>query len=140
MATVNKHCDDCKDILDKEYRYVHIWLDFYARVFTIRPYGVYHRSFRHNDYGLKVIEGMWGREAREAAKIHLVRDIDDSWPEDFNIWDYKNVIKETMEYFNKMEDMEPSLLGPVDIRMCKDGIGIVSIANEGEEITGKEGI
>ena len=140
MANLNKHCKDCKDILGKEYGHVHIWLDFYARIFTLRPYSDYHRTFRHNSYGLKVVEEIWGKWAMEAAKIHLVRDIDEFWPKDFDIFDYKNVIGEALKYFNNMENMEPSLLGPVGKRMFDDNIGVVALANEFEKISGKEGI
>ena len=141
MATVNQHCDDCKDILGHEYRNVHIWLDYYARVFTIIPYGGYHRTFRHNSYGLKCIMDMWGKEAMESVKIHLVRDIDEFWSKDFNIWDYRNVVPETMDYFNNLEQLEPYITGPVGKRIYQDKIGVVALANkEGESLNGKEGV
>jgi len=135
MATINKHCDDCKDVLGKEYKNIHIWLDCYARIFPIKIYSDYHRSFRHNSYGIECAKKLFGKTASEAVKIHLVRDMDDILPRDFDIWDYKNVIDKMLLYFNDMNNMEPFLYKS----FLKNKIGIVAAANQYDNLTGKEG-
>lgn len=134
MANFNQHIKDCKNILGHRYTKVHKWLDYYAGIFIIQIYGGYHRTFRHNKWGLLQIENNWGEKAMEAGKIHLVRDMVDLFDrKTFDILDYKNHIGKVLMYFNDPTDMEP-IFAPTMIheRMLDDDIGMVAIAKSEE--------
>ena len=77
MAHIDQHCRDCLRLLRKSYNEVHMWIDRMAGDFPIQLFQDYHRSFRHNSYGLSVIRSKFGPEAEIAGKIHLVRDCED---------------------------------------------------------------
>jgi len=77
MAQIITHMEDCERMLGKPYKEVHQWLDYYARIFTIRPYLAYHRFFRHNKRGLLYIKNRWGTLGCDAGKVHLIRDFAD---------------------------------------------------------------
>ena len=77
MAHIDQHCRDCLRLLRKSYNDVHMWIDHMAGDFPIQLFQDYHRSFRHNSYGLSVVRSKFGPKAELAAKIHLVRDCED---------------------------------------------------------------
>ena len=132
MARFNEHIKDCENILGHGYNKVHRWLDNYADVFPIKIYGGYHRTFRHNKWGLHQIKNNWGEKAMEAGKIHLVRDVYDIYDKrTFDILDYKNYIGKALIYFNDPAHMEP-LFAPAMIheRMNHEDTGMVAIAEE----------
>lgn len=66
------HCKRCEEILGKPYAEVHKWLD---ELFHIPQFGPWHRCVRHNLEGVAHVKEMWGDEAAEAAKIHIMDDI-----------------------------------------------------------------
>lgn len=135
MAHIKQHIKDCENILGHKYTKVHKWMDYYAHIFIIQMYGGYHRTFRHNKWGLLQIRNNWGDGAMEAGKIHLVRDTQDLFNvQTFDILDYKNHIGRSLMYFNDPTDMEP-LFPPTMIyeRMLDDDIGMVAIAKSEED-------
>lgn len=76
MASVEVHMADCNSLLGQEFKDVHIWLDKYASQYPPPIYLEYHRKFRHNEKGLKEVWDKWGALAADAAKIHLIRDVE----------------------------------------------------------------
>lgn len=74
MAFLDEHCEDCKVLLGNAWLDVHLWLDRKARDYPPAIYGEYHRTFRHNTWGLTVLELKLGEEAKKAGYIHLLRD------------------------------------------------------------------
>ena len=72
MATRKIHCEDCMEKLGKDWNEVHAWLDGLSCIDG--QLNINHRRWRHHDEALEEIREMWGDEAVEAAKIHLIRD------------------------------------------------------------------
>ena len=50
---------------------VHRWRDKFA---SKRPYGMRHRKKRHHMVGIEEVRRMWGDEAAEAARQHILTD------------------------------------------------------------------
>jgi hypothetical protein len=63
-------------ILGEEFEEVHRWLDEFAKKYPPPLFSEYHRKFRHNDAGVKEINETFGAKAADAAKIHLIRDVE----------------------------------------------------------------
>lgn len=77
MAPRDRHELDCLHLLQKPMWEVHAWLDEMNRVFPFQLFYDYHRSFRHNSWGVQQCLEMWGPDGEKAARIHLLRDWDD---------------------------------------------------------------
>lgn len=77
MAPRDRHELDCLHLLQKPMWEVHAWLDEMNRVFPYQLFYDYHRSFRHNSWGVQQCLEMWGPDGEKAARIHLLRDWDD---------------------------------------------------------------
>ena len=77
MAPRNRHELDCLHVLGKPMAEVHEWLDEMNRVFPFQLFGEYHRTFRHNAYGVAYCLEKWGPDGQKAALVHLVRDWND---------------------------------------------------------------
>lgn len=71
MSSYKEHCLDCEKILGKQWNCVHLWLD---EMFRHMGGNWIHRSFRHHAEGIEEARKMWGDEAAEAAKIHIMKD------------------------------------------------------------------
>lgn len=69
-----EHCKHCKMALGDEFCNVHLWLDEF---FGKEGYGTKHRILRHHKAGIEEIRKMWGDKAADAAKIHLIDDLQD---------------------------------------------------------------
>jgi len=102
MAHIEQHCYDCLEILGKEFKEVHEWLDEF-----FFPEGgscnVFHRKFRHHQEGLNEIKTLFGKDAVVAGVIHILRDcpgiakdIEDYVNGDFTQW----------KYYGKLRDKE----------------------------------
>lgn len=65
-----EHCKECQEKLGKDWSIVHRWLDEFAG----QDLGN-HRVFRHHKEGIEEVRKMWGDEAMEAAKLHVVADM-----------------------------------------------------------------
>ena len=74
MSKISTHCDDCLQVLGEEFKYVHEYLDEFAKKWNPFIYLEYHRQFRHHDNGVKEVREKWGEYAEKAAKLHIIRD------------------------------------------------------------------
>lgn len=132
IASIDQHCEDCKNLLGEHFNDVHMWLDHYAGVFPIQFFSDYHRSFRHNSYGLEVVRSLFGPRAEIAAKIHLVRDCED-WmcPLEFEKYTLDEILEKlpgSLLYLNDLENMEPLIHNEVVSGWLKDNMSLVAIA------------
>ena len=74
-----EHCDESLKRFGKPYEEVHIWLDAFAGK---PPYGMKHRRVRHHLAGIREVERMYGKEAAEAARQHIISDLKmEGWTE-----------------------------------------------------------
>jgi len=92
MASFKTHCDDCSIHLGLPYEDVHKWLDFYASSFPPPLFSEYHRSFRHNNRGVKLCQEYFGVQAGYAAMIHIVRDLNRWYMRPFDSYDLDDLI------------------------------------------------
>lgn len=76
MASRKTHNEDCFRILGQEFDHVNAWLDAKAAQYPPPLFLEYHRRFRHNKYGVKMIRKKWGLIAEQAAKLHIIRDVE----------------------------------------------------------------
>ncbi len=74
MAPSDRHELDCLHLLQKPMWEVHAWLDEMNRVFPFQLFYDYHRTFRHNSWGVQQCLELWGQDGENAARIHLLRD------------------------------------------------------------------
>ena len=72
MASRKEHCKETLEKLGKDWNEVHAWLDGLACIKG--QLNLNHRRWRHHDEGIEEIREMYGDEAAEAARIHIVRD------------------------------------------------------------------
>ncbi len=109
MARIEDHCKDCKALLGKPFKTVHLFLDQYAKVFDVGTFVEYHRSFLHNKRGILLAQQCCGREAGLAAKIHIVRDYYEQSLVDKDLEWIERKIGKALMYFNNRDNMEPEL-------------------------------
>ena len=69
--TRKEHCEECLEKLGKEWDCVHRWLDHFAKYYF--PFRA-HRQLRHHTEGVEEVRKMWGDQAAEAAKLHIMAD------------------------------------------------------------------
>lgn len=70
-----KHCEHSIKVFGKPYEEVHKWLDELFTTYVSR-----HRKFRHHDQGIKECEKLFGVEANEVAKLHIIDDLsEEGW-------------------------------------------------------------
>lgn len=127
MAMIESHCKCCNKYLGKPYREVHKWLDEFAGVFPIGFFNDYHRSFRHNSYGIQIIRARWGLEAEKACKLHLVQDvygINYKWSIDVALGKYPKAVI----FLNNLNNMEPIVHQSTMEAWIKEGFSLVSLA------------
>lgn len=107
MASRDRHELDCLHLLQKPMWEVHAWLDEMNRVFPFQLFYDYHRSFRHNSWGVQQCLEMWGPVGEQAALIHLLRD----WNMDImikwlNLEKALEKAKDALVHFNMMDENE----------------------------------
>lgn len=77
MPAFEKHCEQTKQALGKDFAEVHAWLD---ELFQI--HGARHRRFRHHLAGVEEVRQTWGDQAAEAARLHIIADLkEEGWRE-----------------------------------------------------------
>jgi hypothetical protein len=86
-----KFADHCKESIEKlgrPFGEVHEWLDAFAGT---HEFGMKHRKKRHHLKGINDVKDMFGKEAAEAARLHIIADLNeegwkesDHFPEDEN--------------------------------------------------------
>ena len=132
MAGIDQHCKDCINLLGEHFNDVHMWLDEIAGILPIGLFYDYHRSFRHNSYGLAVVRSLFGPAAYVAAKIHLVRDCED-WmcPLTFEGYSLDEILEKlpgSLLFLNDLENMEPLIHGETLAAWIKENKSLVAIA------------
>jgi len=107
MAPRDRHELDCLHLLQKPMWEVHVWLDELNRVFPYQLFLDYHRSFRHNSWGIQQCFEMWGPDGEKAARIHLLRDWNDvvmiKW---MGLAEALEQSKEAIIHFNMFDECE----------------------------------
>ena len=133
MAQIKTHMEDCERMLKEPYKEVHQWLDYYARIFTIRPYLGYHRFFRHNKRGLIYIKQRWGTLAGDAGKIHLIRDYEDfilrTSMANIRYNQIDELCNKVLVLCNDGKLTEPMIPAHIAGEMNRSKIGIIAISN-----------
>lgn len=133
MAQISTHTEDCLRIIQKPFKEVHQWLDYYARIFTIRPYLGYHRFFRHNKRGLIYIKNKWGVLAEDAGKIHLIRDYEDmiltTAMSNIKYYQINKLCDKALIICNDPKLTEPMLPHQIAVEMNEFNIGLIGLAN-----------
>ncbi|MGD0814947.1 MAG: hypothetical protein ABSA83_15185 [Verrucomicrobiota bacterium] len=72
MPSFSEHCTKTIAALGKPFEEVHLWLDEFAGK---PPYGMRHRKVRHHLAGIEQVRKLWGNQAAEAARIHIIADL-----------------------------------------------------------------
>ena len=95
---LEEHEAESIKLFGKPFTEVHQWLDALASHGS-DSFDVNHRRWRHNMVGIRKVEEMWGREAREAAIRHIRSD--------FHRWGWEETlgIPEDMEGYIRMFGM-----------------------------------
>lgn len=132
MAHIDQHCKDCINLLGEHFNDVHMWLDHLVGLFPIQMFYDYHRSFRHNSYGLEVVKSLFGPLAQVAAKIHLVRDCED-WmcPLTFEGYSLEEILEKvpgSLLYLNDLNNMDPPVHSGIVMGWIKENKSLVMIA------------
>lgn len=107
MAPRDRHELDCMHLMEKPMAEVHEWLDEMNRVFPYQLFLDYHRSFRHNSWGVQQCLEMWGSDGEKAARIHLLRDWNDVIIIKYlNLEEALRQSSEALIYFNQFDENE----------------------------------
>ena len=78
--TFEEHCKESVEKFGKPYKEVHRWLDEFAHT---KEYGMKHRKVRHHLQGIKEVEKIFGMEAGEVARVHIISDLKlEGWKEE----------------------------------------------------------
>jgi hypothetical protein len=72
MPSFNEHCAESLNTFDKDFAEVHKWLDEFAGT---PEYGFRHRRKRHHEAGIGLVMELFGEEAAQAARQHIVTDL-----------------------------------------------------------------
>jgi hypothetical protein len=80
MPSLTEHCGETKAVLGNPFEEVHRWLDEFAG----QPsHGMRHRKLRHHLAGIEQVRKLWGDQAAEAARLHIIADLkQEGWTED----------------------------------------------------------
>lgn len=131
MTFVKEHIKDCEKYLGEPYEEVHKWFDEFSKLFQPSVFNDYHRTFRHNSYGLTCIKGMWGKEAELAGRIHLVRDyLEGPIPNENILQKYINGkhFNKMMKFWNNPMNMELEFHSDILNAWIKEGLGLVALS------------
>ncbi len=76
---LKEHCRQSIETFGRHYAEVHQWLDAFA---GSKSYGMKHRKKRHHQKGIEEVRELWGDEAAEAARQHIIADLkEEGWKE-----------------------------------------------------------
>ena len=79
MPALDEHCRECVRVFGKPYEEVHKWLDEFC---GSTRYGMKHRKVRHHEAGIRQVRELFGDQAAQAARQHIIMDItEDGWKE-----------------------------------------------------------
>lgn len=123
MAKISVHCRDCEEILGDSFLEVHEWLDGMNKYFPFQIFSDYHRSFRHNSYGITIL-GSRSFQHELAGRIHLLRD----YYHVLSRWEYVDNTEEIIRksnmvivYFNDIEKFDIQIP-----HLFRNGVGLVA--------------
>lgn len=71
MTTFQQQFSEAAQTFSNSYAEVHPWLDEFAGK---PPYGMRHCKKRRHLAGIEELRNLWGNEAAEAARQHIVTD------------------------------------------------------------------
>lgn len=72
MPSIKDHCIETKAALGSDWFCVHKWLDECAGVYWPSKM---HRAHRHHRDGIEEVRKLWGDQAADAARIHILADM-----------------------------------------------------------------
>ena len=73
------HCIESISKFGKPFKKIHEWLDAFSGT---KDFGMRHRRKRYHLKGIKEVEEMFGKEAAEAARQHIISDLqEEGWTE-----------------------------------------------------------
>jgi len=80
MSSFQAHCQESVILFGKPYEEVHEWLDQFM---GSPEYGMHHRKVRHHLEGIRKVVELFGEEAVEVARQHIISDLkEEGWTED----------------------------------------------------------
>lgn len=79
MPSFAEHCAESLNTFAKEFAGVHLWLDEFAGT---PEYGFRHRRKRHHEAGVQEVAKLFGEEAAQVARQHIISDLkQEGWTE-----------------------------------------------------------
>ncbi len=73
------HIQQSIETFGRPFAEVHQWLDAFA---GSKSFGMRHRKKRHHMAGIEEVRELWGDEAAEAARQHIIADLkEEGWKE-----------------------------------------------------------
>lgn len=92
MSTFEKHCEESERLFGQTFEHVHLWLDEFQGT---PKYRMRHRRVRHHEAGIQQVVRLFGEEAGQAARQHIISDLkEEGWTERDNFpQDEENYIK-----------------------------------------------
>lgn len=77
--TLDEHCQESVRLFGNPYEHIHLWLDEFAGT---AEYGYRHRRKRHHAEGMCRAVALFGPEAEEVARRHIISDLmQEGWTE-----------------------------------------------------------
>jgi hypothetical protein len=77
MSTFDQHCRDSEVRFGRRFEEVHRWLDEFQGT---PKYGMRHRRVRHHEAGIREATALFGEEASEVAREHIIADLkEEGW-------------------------------------------------------------
>lgn len=123
MAKISVHCRDCEEIIGDSFLEVHEWLDGMNKYFPFQIFSDYHRSFRHNSYGIAILRSK-SFQHELAGRIHLLRDYYQILSRREYVDNNKEIIRKSnmiLPYFNNLEKFDIQIP-----HLFQDVIGLVA--------------
>ena len=76
MASRDEHCQECVEKLGAPFNEIHQLLDQFAH-YPDMAFLKEHRKFLHHQEGIAYFKARYGKQAGEAARLHILRDCGD---------------------------------------------------------------
>lgn len=79
MPSLEFHCEESLRLFGADWEDLHRWLDEFAGQ---APHGMRHRHVRHHEEGIREAARVFGQEAAEVARQHIISDLKtEGWTE-----------------------------------------------------------
>lgn len=77
--TFEEHCQESVRLFGNPYEHINRWLDEFAGT---AQYGYRHRRIRHHAEGVRRVATLFGQEAEDVARQHIISDLmQEGWTE-----------------------------------------------------------